>query len=304
MAGVGKLLKQAQKMQRGIAEAQQQLAAERLEVSHGGGAIRVTVDGHGLVHGLSIDPEFLKEEKSVVEQALVLALQEASAKARALHEATMSKATAGFSLPGMWSPVTPSFDKVRQLLKMLPGMGHRSAERLALHLLVERPGKLAPLLESLQAAAAAVRRCGRCGSLAETELCPVCQDVKRDPAAVCVVEQVPDLMAIERSAAYRGTYHVLHGRLSPINGVGPDQLNLATFEQRLKDEPITEVVLALGNDIEGEATCHYVTEAIQAIRPSIKVSRIGFGLPSGSGLTFADPATLRSALEGRRDVAN
>ena len=200
--------------------------------------------------------------------------------------------------------MTPSFDKVRQLLKMLPGMGHRSAERLALHLLVERPGKLEPLLESLQAAAAAVRRCGRCGSLAETELCPVCQDVKRDPAAVCVVEQVPDLMAIERSSAYRGTYHVLHGRLSPINGVGPDQLNLATFEQRLKDEPITEVVLALGNDIEGEATCHYITEAIQAIRPSIKVSRIGFGLPSGSGLTFADPATLRSALEGRRDVAN
>ena len=200
--------------------------------------------------------------------------------------------------------MTPSFDKVRQLLKMLPGMGHRAAERLALHLLVERPGKLAPLLESLQAAAAAVRRCGRCGSLAETELCPVCQDVKRDPAAVCVVEQVPDLMAIERSSAYRGTYHVLHGRLSPINGVGPDQLNLATFEQRLKDEPITEVVLALGNDIEGEATCHYITEAIQAIRPSIKVSRIGFGLPSGSGLTFADPAPLRSALEGRRDVAN
>ena len=200
--------------------------------------------------------------------------------------------------------MTPSFDKVRQLLKMLPGMGHRSAERLALHLLVERPGKLAPLLEALQAAAAAVRRCGRCGSLAETELCPVCVDVKRDPSAVCVVEQVPDLMAIERSSAYRGTYHVLHGRLSPINGVGPDQLNLATFEQRLKDEPITEVVLALGNDIEGEATCHYVTEAIQAIRPSIKVSRIGFGLPSGSGLTSADPATLRSALEGRRDVAH
>lgn len=199
--------------------------------------------------------------------------------------------------------MTPSFDKVRQLLKMLPGMGHRSAERLALHLLVERPGKLAPLLESLQAAASAVRRCARCGGLAETELCTVCQDVKRDPAAVCVVEQVPDLMAIERSAAYRGTYHVLHGRLSPINGVGPDQLNLATFEQRLKDEPVTEVVLALGNDIEGEATCHYITEAIHAIRPSIKVSRIGFGLPSGSGLTFADPATLRSALEGRRDVA-
>jgi recombination protein RecR len=198
--------------------------------------------------------------------------------------------------------VTPSFDKVRQLLKQLPGMGHRSAERIALHLLVERPAKLAPLLAALGSAAEAVRRCGRCGSLAEADLCEVCANPKREPAAVCVVEQVPDLMAIERSSAYRGTYHVLHGRLSPINGVGPADLNLASLEQRLRDEPIAEVVLALGNDIEGEATCHYIREAIQAIRPSIKVSRIGFGLPSGSGLTFADPATLRSALEGRRDV--
>ncbi len=198
--------------------------------------------------------------------------------------------------------MTPSFDKVRQLLKTLPGMGHRSAERLALHLLVERPGKLAPLLEALAAAATAVRRCDRCGSLAETALCPVCVDPKRDASAVCVVELVPDLMAIERSGAFRGTYHVLHGRLSPINGVGPDQLNLASFEQRLRDEPIAEVVLALGNDIEGEATCHYISETIHAVRPNIRISRIGFGLPSGSGLTFADPATLRSALEGRRDV--
>ncbi|MEN9653216.1 MAG: Nucleoid-associated protein YbaB [Verrucomicrobiota bacterium] len=101
MAGVGKLLKQAQKMQRGIADAQQRLTEERLEVSHGGGAIRVTVNGHGLVQALTLDPEFLKEEKSLVEQGLVAALQEASARARELHEATMSKATAGFSLPGM-----------------------------------------------------------------------------------------------------------------------------------------------------------------------------------------------------------
>ena len=198
--------------------------------------------------------------------------------------------------------MTPSFDKVRQLLKQFPGMGHRSAERIALHLLVERPAKLAPLLAALGDAAAAVRRCGRCGSLAEAEQCEVCANPKRESTAVCVVEQVPDLMAIERSSAYRGTYHVLHGRLSPINGVGPADLNLASLEQRLRDEPIAEVVLALGNDIEGEATCHYIREAIQTIRPSIKVSRIGFGLPSGSGLTFADPATLRSALEGRRDV--
>jgi len=115
---------------------------------------------------------------------------------------------------------------------------------------------------------------------------------------------VPDLLAIERSQAHRGTYHVLHGRLSPINGVGPEHLNLASLEKRLKDEPISEVVLALGNDIEGEATCHYIRESIANIRAGIKVSRIGFGLPSGSGLTFADSATLRSALEGRRNVGD
>jgi len=200
--------------------------------------------------------------------------------------------------------VTPSFEKVRQLLRQLPGLGHRSAERIALHLLVEKPAKLAPLLEALEAAARSVRRCQRCGSLAEAPLCEVCADPKRDPAALCIVEQVPDLLALERSAAHRGTYHVLHGRLSPINGVGPEDLNLASLELRLRAEPITEVVLALGNDIEGEATCHYVRECIHAVRGSIKVSRIGFGLPSGSGLTFADPATLRSALEGRRDVGS
>ena len=198
--------------------------------------------------------------------------------------------------------MTPSFEKVRQLLRLLPGLGHRSAERIALHLLVEKPAKLAPLLASLEAAAQCVRRCDRCGSLAEAPLCEVCSDPKRDPASLCVVEQVPDLMALERSLAHRGSYHVLHGRLSPINGVGPEDLNLTTLEQRLRDEPITEVVLALGNDIEGEATCHYIRECIHGIRDTIKVSRIGFGLPSGSGLTFADSATLRSALEGRRDV--
>jgi recombination protein RecR len=127
---------------------------------------------------------------------------------------------------------------------------------------------------------------------------------KREASSLCIVEQVPDLLAIERSQAHRGSYHVLHGRLSPINGVGPEHLNLATLEKRLKDEPITEIVLALGNDIEGEATCHYIRESIAQVRSGIKVSRIGFGLPSGSGLTFADTATLRSALEGRRNVGD
>ncbi|NBX02045.1 recombination protein RecR [bacterium] len=198
--------------------------------------------------------------------------------------------------------MTPHFEKVRQLLRQLPGLGHRSAERLALFLLVEKPEKLQPIIEALEQASKVVHRCARCGSLTETDLCEVCADVKRESHSLCIVEQVPDLMAIERSQAHRGTYHVLHGRLSPINGVGPDNLNLNSLEKRLQTEPITEVVLALGNDIEAEATCHYLHELILGIQPKMKVSRIGFGLPSGSGLTFADVATLRSALEGRRNV--
>ena len=198
--------------------------------------------------------------------------------------------------------MTPSFDKVRQLLKALPGVGHRSAERLALHLLVERPAKLAPILEALQAAATAVGRCQRCGSLAEGPSCLICADSRRDPALLCVIENVPDLLALERTGAFRGTYHVLHGRLSPINGIGPGELNLVALGTRLATEPITEVVLALGNDIEGEATCHYIRESFLASRFGTKVTRIGFGLPSGSGLTFADAETLRSSLEGRRDL--
>jgi recombination protein RecR len=198
--------------------------------------------------------------------------------------------------------VTPHFEKVRQLLRQLPGLGHRSAERLALFLLVEKPEKLQPIIEALEQAEKVVHRCTRCGSITETDLCEICADVKRESHSLCIVEQVPDLMAIERSQAHRGTYHVLHGRLSPINGIGPDNLNLNSLEKRLQTEPITEVVLALGNDIEAEATCHYLHELILGIQPKIKVSRIGFGLPSGSGLTFADVATLRSALEGRRNV--
>ncbi|MGA0133461.1 MAG: recombination mediator RecR [Opitutales bacterium] len=199
--------------------------------------------------------------------------------------------------------MTPSFDKVRQLLKQLPGLGHRSAERIALHLLVERPARLQPVLDALAAAATSVSRCGTCGNIAEGPACQVCADPRRDRASLCVVEHVPDLMAVERSGAHRGTYHVLHGRLSPINGVGPGELNLAALEIRLKNEPFTEVVLALGNDVEAEATCHFIRETVLAAKPSAKITRIGFGLPSGSGLTFADPATLRSALEGRRDAA-
>lgn len=196
--------------------------------------------------------------------------------------------------------MTPSLEQLQQLLKRLPGLGFRSAERVALHLLLEKPERLPELVEALQHAAQTVRRCDRCGNLAEGEVCAVCEDESRDRGVVCVVEQVPDLVALERSGAYRGTYHVLHGKLSPIHGVGPEQLNLSGLEQRVAAGEVRELILALSNDVEGEATCHYLTDELIPADQEIAVSRIGFGLPSGGGVLYADSVTLKSALDGRR----
>ena len=195
--------------------------------------------------------------------------------------------------------MTPAFEKLQKQLKQLPGLGYRSSERIALHLLVEKPGQLPALVVALEEAAQAVRRCERCGNLAETEHCAICVDEKRDTSVVCVVEHVPDLVAIERSGAFRGTYHVLHGKLSPIHGVGPDDLNLAALRTRIEAGGVKELILALPNDVEGEATCHYLTEHLTTGR-EVKTTRIGFGLPSGGGVLYADSVTLKSALEGRR----
>jgi recombination protein RecR len=197
--------------------------------------------------------------------------------------------------------MTPAFERLQKHLKQLPGIGYRSSERIALHLLVERPERLPALVEALQSAATAVHRCARCGNLAEGDLCAVCADEKRLPGVVCVVEHVPDLVAIERSGAFRGTYHVLHGKLSPIQGVGPEHLNLATLVLRIETGEIDELILALSNDVEGEATCHYLVDRVPAGR--VKVTRIGFGIPSGGGVLYADSVTLKSALDGRRSYA-
>jgi recombination protein RecR len=195
--------------------------------------------------------------------------------------------------------MTPALENLQKQLKQLPGVGYRSAERIALHLLVEKPQKLPELVSALQAAAQAVRRCELCGNLAEDERCSICSDERRATGQVCVVENVPDLAAIERSGAFRGRYHVLHGKLSPIRGIAPEDLNTGSLLQRLQSGEATELILALSNDVEGEATCHYLTE--QLPKDSVKVTRIGFGLPSGGGVLYADSVTLKSSLEGRRN---
>ncbi|HKB57181.1 MAG TPA: recombination mediator RecR [Lacunisphaera sp.] len=197
--------------------------------------------------------------------------------------------------------MTPALETLQKQLKQLPGIGYRSAERLALHLLVEKPARLPELVAALLAAEKNVRRCAVCGNLSEAEHCPICTDERRRTGQVCVVEYVQDLAAIERSGAYRGRYHVLHGKLSPIRGVAPEDLNFSALLQRIMSGEITELILALSNDVEGEATCHYLTERLP--KSGVKVTRIGFGLPSGGGVLYADAVTLKSALEARRDYS-
>jgi len=193
------------------------------------------------------------------------------------------------------------FDGLVGRLKRLPGIGHRSAERIALHLLVGKPEELGQLVDALSAAGRSIRRCARCGNLAEAELCSICTDERRIQETVCIVESVSDLAAMERAESFQGLYHVLHGKLSPIHGIGPEQLNFASLEQRLASGTVKEVILALGNDIEGEATCHFITEHIPL--EGVEVTRIGFGLPSGAGVLYADSVTLKNALEARREYS-
>ena len=198
--------------------------------------------------------------------------------------------------------MTPAFEQVHQLLKQLPGLGYRSAERIALHLLIERPERLTPILDSLKEASEKLQRCKVTGNITEGDVCEIYADPNRDKSMVCVVEYVPDLIAMERAGVYRGTYHVLHGKLSPVQGIGPEHLNFESLSQRVEKGEVKELILALSNDIEAEATCHYIQEVILK-GSDVKVSRIGFGLPSGAAITYADAATLKSAFDGRKNYA-
>ena len=197
--------------------------------------------------------------------------------------------------------MTPQYQALVQTLKRLPGLGYRSAEKVALHLLVESPASASTLIENLNQASSALGPCKACGNLAEEDLCYLCASDERDHSQLCIVESVTDLFALERAGIFRGHYHVLHGKLAPVRGVGPEKLNLPSLRTRLEGGLIKEIILALGNDLEGEATCHYLNQEIFQDF-DLEVSRIGFGLPSGGGVTYADEVTLRSALEGRKSL--
>jgi recombination protein RecR len=193
-----------------------------------------------------------------------------------------------------------SITKLVAALARLPGVGPRSAERIALHLVQTDSLAVKQLADIILVAREKIQFCMTCGALTEKSPCPICEDPRRDSSLVCVVERAVDILSVEKSGTFRGKFHVLGGKISPLDGVEPDDLRIADLEKRLTREPIKEIIIALGTDVEGDATSSYVARRLA--RTGLKISRIGFGLPAGSGLEFADELTLSRALESRREM--
>ncbi len=194
-------------------------------------------------------------------------------------------------------------DPIAKLVKelaRLPGIGEKTAQRLAFHIFKAGPGYAADLAAAITGAVRDVQLCSSCQTLTDRDPCPICADPQRDGRILCVVEGVPDLVAIERTHEYRGRYHVLHGALSPLDGVGPGEIKIRELLVRLERTPVEEVVLATNPDVEGEATALYLLKLLKPL--GVRVTRIAQGVPMGGDLEYADQVTLARALAGRREL--
>lgn len=194
-------------------------------------------------------------------------------------------------------------DPIARLVKelaRLPGIGEKTAQRLAFHIIEAGAGYAADLAAAVTGVVRDVRCCSTCQTLTDKDPCSICSDPRRDPRLLCVVEGVPDLVAVERTHEFRGRYHVLHGALSPLDGVGPADLKIRELLLRLEREPADEIVIATNPDVEGEATALYLARLLKPL--GVKVSRIAQGVPMGGDLEYADQVTLARALAGRREI--
>jgi len=191
----------------------------------------------------------------------------------------------------------PEIERLIQLLGRLPGLGPRSARRVALHLLKKRETLMQPLSTALADAARAIRPCSICGNLDTTDPCSICVDPKRDATLLCVVEDVGDLWALERGRIFPGRYHVLGGTLSALDGVGPEELNIAALVQRVGAGEVREVIVATNATVDGQTTAHYITDLLQ--EANVKVTRLAHGVPVGGELDYLDEGTLSAAMRQR-----
>lgn len=190
-------------------------------------------------------------------------------------------------------------DDLMEALRCLPGVGPKSAQRMAFHLLDRDREGGRRLAASITAAMERIGHCRQCRNFAETDLCHICADARREGDTLCVVENPSDVVTIDRATGFRGRFFVLHGRLSPLDGIGPGELGLDLFAERIEDEAVTEVILATSTTMEGEATAHYLRDLAAGVEREIRVSRIAHGVPLGGDLDYVDGGTLAHAMQSR-----
>lgn len=195
---------------------------------------------------------------------------------------------------------SPSIEKLIENFERLPSIGHKTAIRLAFHILNLPQEDIKEFVQAITESRKKLKYCSQCYNISDTEPCPICSNPKRDNSIICVVEDVKDVIAMERTHEFRGLYHVLHGSISPMNGIGPDALKIKELISRLNTETIKEVILATNPRVEGEATAIYLSKLIKPL--NIKVTRIAHGIPVGGDLEYTDEITLSKALEGRREI--
>ena len=198
------------------------------------------------------------------------------------------------------SSYSPSIEKLIESFEKLPSIGHKTAIRLAFHMLDMSDEEIKEFTESITDAKQKLKYCSTCFNISDSDPCPICADSKRDSSTICVVEDVRDIMAMERTNEYKGVYHVLHGTISPMNGIGPDEIKIKELINRLRDNKVKEVIIATNPRVEGEATAVYLSKLIKAF--DIKVTRIAHGIPVGGDLEYTDEITLMKAMEGRREI--
>ena len=195
--------------------------------------------------------------------------------------------------------VVPLANLIEQF-ERLPGIGHKSAQKLAFHILSMTDTEAKKFADTILLAHEKIHRCSVCCDLTDSDVCSICLDEKRDFSTICVVESSKDVIAIERTREYNGLYHVLHGSISPMNGIGPDEITIKELLKRLNNDEVQEIIMATNPTVEGEATAMYISRLIKPM--GIRVSRLAYGVPVGADLEYADEVTLFRALEGRRDV--
>ena len=193
-----------------------------------------------------------------------------------------------------------SLARLVEQFERMPGIGHKSAQRLAFYVLNMKKEDAKAFSEAILSAHEKIKKCSRCCNLAEEELSPICKSTRRDESVICVVEDPRDVMAFERTHEFEGTYHVLHGVISPMNGIGPEEITVKELLSRMGDGKVQEVIMATNPTVEGEATAMYISRLLKPM--GISVSRLAYGVPVGADLEYADEVTLTKALEGRRSL--